>query len=305
MLASIFISAGINALRAPEGHVTAAKPVLDAASPAIDKIVEIAPIEQRPADETLIKTEAAIKIAAGSLLALGVVPRLSSAVLAGTLIPTTLAGHRFWEIEDPAERQAQRTQFIKNVSLFGGLLIAAADTAGRPSLAWRGRRAARLAAATAATQAGTVTGLAHELSGRAHEATERAGEVSREASREMRRRRQHLQRLVEKRGAEWRKALEERATHWHTEAGHRAGAFRKEADKRQAALAAWETQVRKALAEARRRTPGYAEQLTALAAEAATQAAKLRSDLAVRAHDLGVVAEGAAHDVRKRIAAVH
>ncbi|GEL17727.1 hypothetical protein PA7_15640 [Pseudonocardia asaccharolytica DSM 44247 = NBRC 16224] len=301
MLAAIFVSGGINALRAPEGHVAAAKPVLDAASPAIDKIVEMAPIEQRPSDETLIKAEATIKVAAGSLLALGVLPRISAAVLAGTLIPTTLAGHRFWEIHDEAERQAQRIQFIKNVSLFGGLLIAAADTEGRPSLAWRGRRAARLAAAAAATQADAATEFAHEVSGLAHEVSERAGEVSREAQR----RREHLQKLVEKRGAEWRKALEERAAHWQTEAGHRAKALRKEADKRQAAFAAWEKQAHKALAGARRKRPGYAEQLSSLAAEAATQAAKLRGDLAVRAHELGVVAEGAARDVRKRVAAVH
>ena len=34
-------------------------------------------------------------------------------------------------------RAQQRIQFLKNLAIFGGLLIAAADTAGRPSLAWR------------------------------------------------------------------------------------------------------------------------------------------------------------------------
>jgi uncharacterized membrane protein YphA (DoxX/SURF4 family) len=36
---------------------------------------------------------------------MGWFPRLSAAVLAGTLVPTTLAGHRYWEIEDKQERE--------------------------------------------------------------------------------------------------------------------------------------------------------------------------------------------------------
>ena len=70
------------------------------------------------------------------LLAFGRVPRLSSAVLAASLVPTTFAGHRFWEAEG-AERERQKIQFAKNVSLVGGLILAAVDTEGytRPRLA--------------------------------------------------------------------------------------------------------------------------------------------------------------------------
>jgi uncharacterized membrane protein YphA (DoxX/SURF4 family) len=145
MLAAIFISGGINALRSPEGHVQAARPVLDAVSPAVDKAVEVAPIDERPSDETLVKIDAGVKIAAGTMLALGKAPRLASTALAASLIPTTLAGHRFWEETDPQVRAQQQVHFFKNVSLLGGLMIASADTAGKPSLGWRGRRAAEAA----------------------------------------------------------------------------------------------------------------------------------------------------------------
>ena len=77
---------------------------------------------------------------------MGWFPRLSAAVLGGTLVPTTLAGHRYWEIEDKQERAQQRIHFLKNLTMLGGLLIAAADTGGNPSLAWRSRPAARAAA---------------------------------------------------------------------------------------------------------------------------------------------------------------
>jgi len=70
-------------------------------------------------------------------------PRLSALALAASLAPTTYAGHPFWEERDRAARAAQRTQFLKNVSMMGGLLLAGGDTEGKPGVAWRAKRAAR------------------------------------------------------------------------------------------------------------------------------------------------------------------
>ena len=64
-------------------------------------------------------------------------------MLAATLVPTTAAGHRFWEEQDPAERAQQRIHFFKNVSMLGGLIIAAGDTEGQPGVVWRTRRVAK------------------------------------------------------------------------------------------------------------------------------------------------------------------
>jgi uncharacterized membrane protein YphA (DoxX/SURF4 family) len=91
----------------------------------------------------MVKIDALVKIGAGAALALGKLPRLSAALLAASLVPTTLAGHPFWELDDPKERSAQRIQFLKNLGLLGGLLLASADTEGKPSLGWRARRGAR------------------------------------------------------------------------------------------------------------------------------------------------------------------
>ncbi|MET0838721.1 MAG: hypothetical protein ABWY19_08080, partial [Marmoricola sp.] len=55
--------------------------------------------------------------------------------------PTTLAGHRFWEESDPAAKNNQRLQFAKNMSVLGGLILAAVDTEGRPGVAWRAKHA--------------------------------------------------------------------------------------------------------------------------------------------------------------------
>lgn len=101
---------------------------------------------QLPDDpELLTKVNGGVMVGAGLLLAIGKMPRLSAAALAATLIPTTMAGHRFWEIDDEEERVAQQKHFMKNVGLLGGLALAAIDTEGRPGVAWRARNAGRTA----------------------------------------------------------------------------------------------------------------------------------------------------------------
>jgi putative oxidoreductase len=133
MLASIFIVQGYATMVNPQ-RVTAR------AEPVVRSLAERVPLA--PADtEQAVRINGAIQCAGGLLLATGRLPRLSALAIAATLVPTTLAGHRFWEIEDKQERAAQRTQFMKNLSMLGGLLIAAVDTAGDPSLAWRTRHA--------------------------------------------------------------------------------------------------------------------------------------------------------------------
>jgi putative oxidoreductase len=142
LLASIFIFGGIGALRDPEGHAQAAKPLLDK---TIGQRAGSLP-DGVPTDPvTLVKIDGAVKIGAGTALALGKAPRLASLLLIGSLVPTTVAGHPFWESEDPQEKQAQLVHFLKNAGLAGGLLIASADTHGKPSLSWRAKRAAKKA----------------------------------------------------------------------------------------------------------------------------------------------------------------
>ena len=65
---------------------------------------------------------------------------LAALALIGSIVPTTYAGHRFWEETDEATRAEQRMHFFKNLGLLGGLLLAAMDTEGKPSLGWRAKR---------------------------------------------------------------------------------------------------------------------------------------------------------------------
>jgi putative oxidoreductase len=133
MLAAIFISGGFDALRNPEPKVPAAE---DVARPIAAKLPYL---PQDP--EQLVKINGAVQLGAGTLLALGRLPRVSSLLLAASIIPTTVAGHRFWEEDEPSAAAQQRIHFFKNIGLLGGLMLAAVDTEGRPGLAWRAQHA--------------------------------------------------------------------------------------------------------------------------------------------------------------------
>ncbi len=115
---STYALLGVDAVRAPGGRVELAAETLTA-------LRRIAPL---PADDELIvRGNAAVQTAAGVLLAFGRYPRLSAVALIASLVPTTMAGHAFWTIQDPTARKLQRIQFHKNVAMLGGLCFAILD----------------------------------------------------------------------------------------------------------------------------------------------------------------------------------
>jgi uncharacterized membrane protein YphA (DoxX/SURF4 family) len=192
MVASIFILQGYDTFRRPERVATRAEPVVRQLSDRIPAV---------PAKtEDAVRLNGAVQMVAGLLLALGWFPRPAALALAGTLVPTTAAGHRFWEAEEDADRAQQRIHFLKNLSMFGGLLIAAADTGGRPSIAWRARhsvqearrdarlvawtaRASARASAKAGARAGKASAKAARIRAEAGKAGAKAGRAGARAGR--------------------------------------------------------------------------------------------------------------------------
>ena len=141
MIASMFVVGGVNALRNATAYAEKAKVVTDRLIPLAKRVAPEAPIPEDPV--TLVRINGAIHVGAGVALATGHFPRLAATALAATLVPTTLAGHQYWNESDPAQKANHRVHFFKNVSMLGGLLLAAVDTEGKPGVAWRTRRTAR------------------------------------------------------------------------------------------------------------------------------------------------------------------
>ena len=183
LLSVAFIGQGVDALRNPKPAADAARPALDGMRQLPDPIGANVPSNA----ENFARVNAAVQVGGGLLLATGKMPRLASAALAFTVVPGSLGGHMFWNQPDPQRKADERRGFMTDLSLLGGLIIAAVDTEGKPSLGWRGRRAARKVsgAVTAALPVGAASGgaladsaFAEKLGQGLHAARERGAELA-------------------------------------------------------------------------------------------------------------------------------
>jgi uncharacterized membrane protein YphA (DoxX/SURF4 family)/gas vesicle protein len=138
LLSAVFIGQGVETLRNPKTTVDAAETAVAALRTLPEPVADKVPSNP----ETAARINAAVQVGGGLLLATGRLPRIASAALAFTVIPGSLGAHLFWNETDPELKAQKRRDLLTDLSLLGGLMIASADTAGKPSLGWRGRRAA-------------------------------------------------------------------------------------------------------------------------------------------------------------------
>jgi uncharacterized membrane protein YphA (DoxX/SURF4 family) len=238
MLSAAFISRGIDALRSPKSAADAARPTLEGLSKLPDPVGTNVPSNA----ETVARVNAAVQIGGGLLLATGRLPRVASAALALTVVPGSLGGQRFWSESDPQRKADERRAFLTDVSLIGGLIIAAVDTEGKPSLGWRGRRAAHKVseAVSAALPAGAATGgaladsaLAEKVGHGLQVGAERGRELAHVAAE----RGAELAEVARERGAEWAEVARDRAPELAETARERGAEFADVARERAGELA--------------------------------------------------------------------
>src|SRR5688500_12380619 len=92
-LASMFFYGGVHA-------ILNAKTMAPKADPAADLLHRVPPdVQVSPAN--LVRTNGALHVAAATAVATGHVPRISSFILAASLVPTTAMTHQFWNESDP------------------------------------------------------------------------------------------------------------------------------------------------------------------------------------------------------------
>ena len=75
-----------------------------------------------PFAKLLLVLTITIEVGAGLLLIIGRQTRLAALVLALFIVPVTLVFHAFWSA-DAASFQDQLTHFLKNLAIFGGMLL--------------------------------------------------------------------------------------------------------------------------------------------------------------------------------------
>jgi uncharacterized membrane protein YphA (DoxX/SURF4 family) len=131
LLASAFIVDGVDTLKNVDEHAAKVEPL----APTLAKLGQKAP--GLPTDtKTLTRLIAAVEIGAGVLLATGKQPRLAAAALALVVIPTTLVKYPVLSTTG-AERSENLSGLLRHAALLGGLIFAAEDRQGQPSLGWR------------------------------------------------------------------------------------------------------------------------------------------------------------------------
>lgn len=299
MLSAVFISRGIEALRSPKPATDASRQTLEGLSKLPDPVGTNVPSDA----ETVAKVTAGVQIGGGLLLATGKLPRLASAALALSVVPSSLGGHAFWSEVDPQRKADERRAFITDISLIGGLIIAAVDTEGKPSLGWRGRRAARKVsgAVTAALPAGAAAGSSLSDSALA----EKVGhglQVGAERGRE-------LAHIAGERGSELAEVAKDRGGKWAEVARERGGELAEIAQKRSAELAEIARERGGEFAEIARDRSGdladrardRAPELAELARDRGTDWAALARDRAELARDrAALLAESAGKEAKKQ-----
>src|SRR2546429_9408149 len=91
MLAGVFIAGGMDVLANPEPRAKLAKPVVD----KVAAFVPLAPSDPKVA----VALNAAVHVGAGSMLAGGILPRLTALAPGTSLVSANPPAHRFWEAE--------------------------------------------------------------------------------------------------------------------------------------------------------------------------------------------------------------
>jgi len=116
LLASWFIYGGVQSVLEPERRAARSAPV-------VEPILKEVGLEDVKTTD-LVKVHGVASIAVASVLALSRTPRTAALVLAGLTAVTVAAGRPFWLETNEQRKEEQLELFLKNVSLFGGTLLA-------------------------------------------------------------------------------------------------------------------------------------------------------------------------------------
>ncbi|MGW0638469.1 DoxX family protein [Nocardia salmonicida] len=229
LLGTTFVAAGVNGLMNQKPRAAAANALADKGRTGLPDALA-ARVPDDPSQ--FVRINSAAQVVGGLLLASGRAPRPAALVLAATVVPGTVTEQDFWAETDPDRKAAKRVGFLKDLGLLGGLMIAAADTEGKPSLGWRARRAfsreePRIAAEGAALAAAAkvrgahLADVAHEQGAHLAEAANERGAALAEIARErgpqlaeaVRNRGAHLVEVAKDRGPEVAEAVRTRGAH--------------------------------------------------------------------------------------------
>lgn len=138
LLGASFVAHGVDRLRNTEEAAEKLEPALQEIGALLPQAEALVSDPKRTA-----QVLGGVEVAAGLALAAGRFPRLAALTLCGVHTLNSYTEYRGAALDDVHDLSAQRTILLKNVSILGGLKLAAVDLDGKPSLAWRAEHIAK------------------------------------------------------------------------------------------------------------------------------------------------------------------
>ena len=94
----------------------------------------VAGIAKRGVPDFLAYLAPPVEFFGGLAIMLGLFTEAAAILMVVFTIIATITSHRFWEFSDPAQYRAQNTNFFKNVTMIGGMLLLFVTAGGRYSV---------------------------------------------------------------------------------------------------------------------------------------------------------------------------
>lgn len=149
MLASWFVSRGLDAVRHPADHVAETLPVLrhvaERASGPAGR--DLTPLLDERSLRRVVQVHGAVTALTGLSLVLGRAPRTAALALAGLSVPLLLGNLPLRLAgESREDRRERQERLVQALTAAGGAILAGVDREGRPGVAWRVEHARELRA---------------------------------------------------------------------------------------------------------------------------------------------------------------
>lgn len=138
LLGAGFIADGIDRLRNTEEAADRLEPTLEELGSLVPQAEVITSDPRRT-----VQVLGGIEVVAGVALAIGKCPRIAAFTLMGMHKVNSYVEMRAAGLDSVEDLTAQRDTLLKNLAILGGLGLAVADLAGKPSLSWRAEHLAK------------------------------------------------------------------------------------------------------------------------------------------------------------------
>lgn len=130
-LATSFVADGLDALLRPSSYAD----MIEESRPLLERAGMPPAVTNNP--QSVARAAGGATALAGLMLATGRRPRTAASVLFALELPRTVIANPVWQARDRQHRQEMQRDLMVRASLLGGLLLAALDRDGKPSMSWR------------------------------------------------------------------------------------------------------------------------------------------------------------------------